>query len=98
MKLDLPHYFMGFFLFCFILGIVELKLLGSFYFSPIENKGYCILNYGEGYNYFNGECYNYQDGERISISITQQEIRNYCKHPSLVSTKIFGDCWKAGKI
>ena len=86
---------LSFIMLCVLLVGIELKLLGAYNISPVERKGYCVLNYGEKYYYNNltNSCSRY---DNPSYDFLEIDFRNYCIKPNLLSSQIFSDCFYAG--
>jgi len=92
-----------YFLIVFGMLVLEMKLLGAYYYSPLEYQGYCKLNHGEDFKRIENECIdvvygdNYKVKERIVKPFTEEEFKEYCVKLSLTTPSFFSECWRAGK-
>lgn len=87
----------GYLFFLFFICVLILKIGGACYTSPVEEKGYCQIQYGQDYsfNQNTNECYSYKDKQTYSFN--QDDLKNVCNKPSLLSIKFFSKCFNEGR-
>ena len=65
--------------------------------NDVRKNGYCILNYGSEYKNQRGtnNCIIKNIIDIEPITFTEDEFKEYCPKPKLLSIKINSDCFKA---
>jgi len=97
-KFTLQKTILTYFLIVGFLLLIELKILGAYYPSPLEKHGFCKFVYGEKFKWIDEKCVKIdEEGRTITEDFHQSHFIEVCPKPNFISSQFFSECWHGGK-